>query len=94
MPNLETLTTATNLGDSDDWTKGGNGDNILIGGAGSDFAFGGRSRDLLIGGDGSDMFSGLGGEDIPIASATIHDGDRDALDSIMAEWVRTDQSYA
>jgi len=65
---------------------GGAGPNILLGGEGNDALFGGSGRDLLIGGGGSDLILGNGGDDILIAASTIHDDDRDALESILLIW--------
>jgi parallel beta-helix repeat protein len=77
------------------------GDDILVGGAGDDLLRVGPllkggtvGRHLLIGGDGSDTLHGGGGDDLLISGTTDFDTDLSALGSILAEWVRTDQSYS
>ncbi|HWP40561.1 MAG TPA: hypothetical protein VNL70_06505, partial [Tepidisphaeraceae bacterium] len=65
------------------------GNDIVLGGDGNDSVVGGGGRDLLIGGLGSDLLVGNIDEDIIIAGYTSHDGDRDALLAIMAEWTST-----
>lgn len=80
-------------GDGDDLLVGGRGDDILLGGAGYDLMFGRQGRDLLFGGTGGDLIFGDGGQDILVSGTTSHDGDRDALDLILAEWT-SDRSYA
>lgn len=62
--------------------------NVLDGGAGDDKLFGGLfARDLLIGGTGDDQLVGsVLGENILLGGTTIHDGNDQALLSILAEW--------
>jgi Ca2+-binding RTX toxin-like protein len=81
-------------GRGDDRLKGGAGHDVLLGGAGDDDLSGGQGRDLLIGGRGADRLVGNADDDILIAGFTALDHDRAALREIMAEWTRTDQSYA
>jgi Ca2+-binding RTX toxin-like protein len=84
---------------------GGNGDdtlnaagsiaaNVLVGGAGNDNLTGGSGNDVLIGGLGADIINGSGGDDIVIGGTTKFDGNQTALCAIMAEWGRTDETYA
>ncbi len=80
-------------GAGNDRLRGGGGDNVLVGGDGNDRLIGGGRRDLLIGGAGADALSGMAGDDILIAGGTDHDGDLAALDTVMAEWTRTDRNY-
>ena len=76
-----------------DRLSGGFGDDILVGGAGNDVLSGGPGRDILIGGLGADILHGGGGEDILIGGYTSLDNDRNALNGLRAEWVRTDVEY-
>ncbi|MCX7422601.1 MAG: hypothetical protein NT013_24080 [Planctomycetia bacterium] len=76
--------------------QGNGGDDVLIGGSGNDSLDGGTGRDLLIGGAGLDTLIGGAGEDILIGGTTTVSGgiarnvpDYEALDTIMAEWSRT-----
>ncbi|QDV74373.1 PKD domain-containing protein [Botrimarina mediterranea] len=73
-------------GAGDDLLAGGSANDILLGGAGNDLLFGGAGRDLLIGGTGIDLLFAEGGDDVLISGETLHDGDRTALDAILAEW--------
>jgi hypothetical protein len=67
---------------------------VLVGGSGNDTLYGGSARNLLIGGQGSDtLYAGSAG-DILIAGYTSYDGNATALAYIMAEWNRTDVTYA
>jgi hypothetical protein len=52
----------------------------------------GNNRDLLIAGPRAGFF-GHAGEDILIGGTTVWDADPVALNSIMAEWTRTDLTY-
>jgi len=76
--------------------SGSSANNVLLGGAGNDTLVGGSGRDLLIGGSGADVLNGGGGEDILVGGKTLyvneaaHTFDLSALNTIMAEWGRTD----
>jgi hypothetical protein len=72
---------------------GGRGNNILVGGDGDDELIAGPGRSLLIGGGGHDHLLGNGAEDVLIGGRTAYDGDRAALEAVMAEWGRTDLGY-
>lgn len=77
-----------------DMLSGGPGGNdVLVGGAGNDSLTGSLGRNLLIGGLGADTLTGGGGEDILIGGTTNHDAKVSALQSLMAEWGRTDLTY-
>jgi autotransporter-associated beta strand protein len=65
---------------------------VLLGRNGDDRLLGGLGPDLLIGGDGRDSLSGNLGSDILIGGSTRYDDDQAALDLIMAEWTREDES--
>jgi hypothetical protein len=67
---------------------------VLIGGAGNDYLHGGTARNMLIGGLGADnLYAGSAG-DILIGGYTSYDNNMTALANIMAEWNRTDVTYA
>lgn len=96
-------------GDGDDFLMGNAANNVIVGGAGEDIILGwsgsdtlsgGGGRDFVIGGTGADVIHGNATEDMLVA-ATIAYGnettsvlDRTAVDALMAEWRRTDISYA
>src|SRR5262249_29650942 len=63
---------------------------IIVGNDASNLLFGGAGRDILIGRGGSDAILGEAGDDIVIADSTVYDLNPAALESIMAEWGRTD----
>jgi hypothetical protein len=68
--------------------------NVLVGGSGNDSITGGSGASVLIGGLGSDSIVGGGGGNLIIGSSTSFDANRAALNSILAEWQRTDISFA
>jgi Ca2+-binding RTX toxin-like protein len=90
------LTNPTELygGNGDDQIKGDNGNNIIVGGAGNDVLVGGNNRDVLIGGGGSDSLVGGAGDDVLVAMATSYDSNPAALESIMNEWNRADETFS
>jgi hypothetical protein len=67
---------------------------VLVGGPGNDTLYGGSGRNLLIGGLGSDTLHAGSGGDILIGGTTSYDTNLTALAYVMAEWDRTDVSYA
>lgn len=91
-------TVTTNAG-----IDGGDGNDILLGGAGDDSITGGNGNDLIIGGQSTsfgttgDTANGGAGNDILMgaypASTTGGLADPANLKSILAEWLRTDESY-
>jgi Ca2+-binding RTX toxin-like protein len=80
--------------------SGGNGNDVLIGGAGDDTLDGDNGRDLVIGGSGADRVHGNAADDILVGgfatygNEITHAVNHSALDAIMAEWTRTDLTYA
>jgi Ca2+-binding RTX toxin-like protein len=81
-------------GAGNDAANGGPGGNdILIGSGGNDSLTAGPGRSILIGGTGLDTLTGGAEEDLLIGSATSHDNRATALNDLMAEWKRTDQTY-
>jgi len=77
-------------GGQEDILDGGSGNDILIGGAGKDKLTGGDGRDLLIGGDDADVLQGGLDDDILVGGTTTYDNLSVKLQSILAEWSRTD----
>jgi Ca2+-binding RTX toxin-like protein len=73
--------------------RGSEANNILVGGDGNDIIYGGLGRDLLFGGLGADALRGGLGDDVLIGNSTVYDSNIAALNSLMAEWGRTDASY-
>jgi hypothetical protein len=78
----------------DDQLTGNDVGNILLGGGGSDALTGGNGRSLLIGGTGSAVITGGADDDIIIGGKTSFDQDHASLASILADWQRTDKTYA
>jgi Peptidase M10 serralysin C terminal len=68
--------------------------NILIGGSATNVVTGGSGRSILIGGAGTSTIKGGPADDILIAGTTSFDANHAALMSILAEWQRTDKTYA
>jgi Ca2+-binding RTX toxin-like protein len=70
---------------------------LADGGSGNDDLIGGRGRNVLIGGTGTDDLRGGKGDDL-VFTGSVFDASKSgyskALDSVMAEWSRTDASYA
>ena len=97
---LSLILSATNTlenvigGSGNDTITGNSANNILSGRGGTDTIVGGDGRDLMIGGAAVDSINGGVGEDILIGGTSTHEANIIALRSIMAEWSRTDQTYA
>jgi Ca2+-binding RTX toxin-like protein len=73
-------------GTGNDLLLGGGGNDALVGGGGIDIMEGGAGRDLMVGGVGNDILLGGNDDDIIIGGTTVHDGDVDAINLIMATW--------
>jgi Ca2+-binding RTX toxin-like protein len=73
---------------------GGSGNDILVGDANANVLNGGGGRNLIIGGAGADTVIGGSGDDLLIAGYTSYDLNAAALQAILTEWQRTDESYA
>jgi hypothetical protein len=67
---------------------------LLLGSYGNDHIEGGGGRTIIIGGQGSDHLEAGTGGSILIAGSTDFDRDVAALDSLLIEWARTDETYA
>jgi Ca2+-binding RTX toxin-like protein len=81
-------------GAGNDTLVGNAAGNILIGGSATNVITAGSGRSLLIGGTGSATMKGGPADDILIAGTTSFDSNHAALMSILAEWQRTDKTYA
>jgi hypothetical protein len=81
-------------GSGDDYLVGNSSNNILIGGPGNDTLYGFGGRDLLIGGTGADALVGNAGDAILIGGSTTYGNNIQALEAILAEWSRNDETYA
>jgi Ca2+-binding RTX toxin-like protein len=73
---------------------GGAGNDQLLGAGGANLLDGRGGRDLIIGGLGVDTIMGGEGDDLLLAGSTSHAASAAALGAIMAEWTRTDATYA
>jgi subtilisin family serine protease len=73
---------------------GGSGSDVLSGGDGDDTVSGNAGRDFLIGGTGLDSVGGGAGDDFLANGTTNYDVFGSAFASVIAEWSRTDLSYA
>jgi hypothetical protein len=67
---------------------------LLLGSYGNDHIEGGGGRTLIIGGLGSDHLEAGNGGAVLIAGTTDFDRNPAALDALLAEWARTDETYA
>ena len=87
-------------GGGNDTLVGAGGNDVLLGGSGDDRLDGGTGRDLLVGGTGADVLLGGGDDDILLAGVfayyaeATNSADAAALTALMAEWGRTDLTYA
>jgi hypothetical protein len=72
---------------------GGPDTNILVGNGGNTLT-GGAGRNLLIAGPTASTLTGNSDEDILVGGTTDYDMNAGALTAIMAEWSRTDLTYA
>src|SRR5262245_22839597 len=82
-------------GDGYDELQAGAGASVLVGGRGGDELKGGRTAPaILIGGRQRDNLHGRTGSDLFISGSTTLDANLTALRMVLAEWSRTDVSYA
>ncbi len=90
------LGTATDLGGVRDIQNvvGSQGSDVLVGTTGTLSLKGGTGRNLLIAGPTPAILTGSNDEDILVGGTTAYDSNPSALAAIMAEWTRTDLSYA
>jgi hypothetical protein len=81
-------------GTGNDQLTGNDQGNILVGRGGNVVLTAGNGRSLLIGGAGNATITGAAGDDIVIGGKTSYDQDHAALAAILADWQRTDETYA
>jgi phosphodiesterase/alkaline phosphatase D-like protein len=81
-------------GAGDDRIEAGGGPTVAVGGGGDDDLRGGRGASILIAGAGHDRLQAGAGGSILIAGTTAFDSNLAALDALLAEWARTDETYA
>jgi RHS repeat-associated protein len=81
-------------GTGNDQIQTKDGPDVVLGGAGNDSLQSNKGRDIIGGGEGSDAMSGGDESDILVSGADAHGEYIDAWRSILAEWRRTDVSYA
>jgi PKD repeat protein len=74
--------------------EGGGGSTVIVGGGGNDHLEGGDARSIVIGGKGKDHIEGDSNSDILVGGWTNYDNNLTALMAILAEWTRTDETYA
>jgi len=76
--------------------RDGNGNDIIVGGGGGDTIYGGTGYDIIITGDtsGAATVYGDGGKDLIIGGSYTNQTNLTALNSLMAEWGRTDVSLS
>jgi Ca2+-binding RTX toxin-like protein len=72
---------------------GGGGDDLIVGDNQPNILHGGAGSDILIGGSAADILDGGAGEDIVIGGTTAYDSGITALNALMAEWARKDQTF-
>ncbi len=91
------LRTASRVGGSVTHVRnvtGGQGTSLLVGDGTGNTLSAGTGRSLLIAGPGAGTLIGGGADDILVGGSTAYDRNLSALSALMAEWARTDQSYA
>jgi len=77
-------------GNGNDRLTGSQFNDILIGGDGNDRLYGDRGDDVIVGGAGRDDLHGRFGNDLLIGGGLTYENDIAAMQSISAEWTRTD----
>jgi uncharacterized repeat protein (TIGR01451 family) len=81
-------------GTGDDKIQAGAGSSVLSGGDGKDNLIAGAARNIVIGGKASNTLNGTLGENVLVAGSTSYDANQVALEKLLAEWSRTDATYA
>jgi Ca2+-binding RTX toxin-like protein len=81
--------TASNIRD----VTGGAATNLLVGDGNNDTLTGGSGRNILVAGGRATLVGG-DGDDVLIGGQTNYDSNLSALLALMAEWARTDLTYA
>jgi hypothetical protein len=78
---------------------GGNGGpvgsyNLLVGNGGNTLVGGNGRRNILIAGSSASILHGGDGDDLLVGGRTTYDNNPTALAAVVAEWTRTDKTYA
>jgi Ca2+-binding RTX toxin-like protein len=81
-------------GSGDDHLQAGGGPTTEVGGAGEDHLEGGTANSILIGGADSDHLESKAGDGLLIGGTTNFDANIAALDALLAEFSRADESFA
>src|SRR5262245_27764972 len=81
-------------GNGGETVHAGGGAAVLVGGSGHDELEGGMAPTIMIGGANHDELKGVSGRDLMISGSTTFDANLTALRAILAEWTRTDATYA
>jgi hypothetical protein len=81
-------------GAGNDHIKAGGGPSVVVGGAGNDHLDGGTGFSILIGGSGKDQLSASPAGSVLIGGFTAFDANIKALESLLNEWSRTDETLA
>jgi phospholipase C len=81
-------------GNGNDTIHGGGGPTVEVGGSGNDKLFGGDGPSILIGGSGRAKIETGAGATLAIAGTTQFDANSEALRVLLAEWSRTDETFA
>lgn len=81
-------------GVGNDTIQGGGGATVIVGGPGRNTLIGGSSPTILIGGAGHDTLVTGAGAALVVAGTTKFDANAEALRSLLAEWSRTDETFA
>jgi hypothetical protein len=81
-------------GSGDDHLQAGAGPTTAVGGTGDDHLEGGAANSILIGGLGQDHLESKAGQGLLIGGTTDFDANLLALDALMTEWSRADESFA
>src|SRR5262249_45902476 len=81
-------------GVGNDTIQGGGGATVIVGGPGRNTLIGGSGPTILIGGAGHDTLVTGDGAALIVAGTTKFDANAEALRSLLAEWSRTDETFA
>jgi phospholipase C len=81
-------------GVGNDTIQGGGGATVIVGGPGRNTLIGGSGPSILIGGAGHEVIVTGDGAALAVAGTTKFDANAEALRSLLAEWSRTDETFA
>jgi Ca2+-binding RTX toxin-like protein len=90
------VTTAAYIfaGSGNNVIQGGGGATVEVGGSGNNRLFGGGGPSIQIAGSGRAMIETGSGATLAIAGSTEFDANAEALRTLLAEWSRTDETFA